>query len=50
MKTFIPNFSFISLLKILKMNYLVVFFCLLFVSSKMHGQTHANNPVNYLGI
>lgn len=46
MKSFIPNFSFISLLKILKMNHLVVFFSLLFLSSKMQGQTIANNPVN----
>ncbi|WP_298303147.1 T9SS type A sorting domain-containing protein [Flavobacterium sp.] len=31
---------------LLKIKYISVFFCLLFVSSKMYGQTPANNPVN----
>lgn len=31
---------------LLKMKYIVVFFNLLFVYSKMYGQTPANNPVN----
>lgn len=31
---------------LLKIKYISVFFCLLFVSSKMYGQTPANNPIN----
>jgi hypothetical protein len=46
MKSFITNFNFISSLKNLKMNYILIFFTLLFVSSKMYGQTPANNQVN----
>jgi Secretion system C-terminal sorting domain len=46
MKTTFPNFDLISPLKILKINYFLVFFSLLFVSSKMYAQTPAQNTVN----
>jgi hypothetical protein len=46
MKTTFANFNFISLLKILKMYYIAVFCSLLFISSKMYGQTPADNQVN----